>query len=90
MKGPYLYCAVSLAILTKNNILPAWAVLFLLVVFIISGIMSVCQLIGWITKKLNSPMTVEQRNQAARDYEAQKDQTKSPASSGRVGPPPLP
>jgi hypothetical protein len=90
MKGPYLYCALSLAILSKNNVLPGWAVLFLFVVFIISGIMSVFQLIDWIMKKLNPPMTPEQRNQAAGAYEAQKDQTKPPASSGRVEPPPLP
>lgn len=64
MKGPYLYCALSLATLSKNNVLPGWAALFLFVVFIISGIMSVFQFIDWIMKKMNPPIKPAQRKQA--------------------------
>ena len=81
MKGPFLYCALSLAMLTKNNSLPGFVYPILVIILIVSGIMSIVQFGEWISKKM-AP-TVAQRNQAARDR-----QTKFPVIPDRNGPTP--
>jgi hypothetical protein len=85
MKGPFIYLGLSMMMLSRHHNFPGFVILILMVIAVVSAIMSIFQLIGWVINRLDSPMTAADRNRAARDK-----QTKPPATSGPTGQPPLP
>lgn len=90
MKRPHIVCAFGMLLLTRHNNFPGFATQLLVIIIVISGIMSVIQLIRWIGRKVDPPMTVEQRNRHAGEYVAKKSSAAGLTKVVQNSPPPLP